>query len=234
MMRCVFVLDLFNGAVVHAVRGEREKYEPVEQSSQIVKSSDPIQILEELNPREVYVADLNRITRSGENLDLINQISKMAKTMADIGISNLYDVKLLPLDCVPVLGTETTSLDLICEASDIREITVSIDLFKKKVLTQDAHLQVHPLELIKYLNSLAIKEIILLELDRVGTSAGLDERFLRESASLSHHDLILGGGVKDASDLDRLEKLGIKGALVATAIHNGTMPLKMIRRTSTS
>ncbi len=229
MMRCVFVLDLFNGEVVHAVRGERDKYVSIEKSSLVVDTSDPIQILETLAPREVYVADLDRITGSGDNLDVIGQISERARTMADIGISSIEDVELLPRGCIPVLGTETASLDLIKKASDIRDVTVSVDLISGRVLTQDPALQVSPLDLIRELNDPSLKEIILLALDRVGTSEGFDDLFLRSAALESEHELLLGGGVKDESDLDELKSLGLAGALVATALHLGKVPLERIR-----
>jgi len=41
--------------------------------------------------------------------------------------------------------------------------------------------------------------------------------------------LILGGGVKGLEDLQALEDLGFSGALVATAVHNGKIPVKMMR-----
>ncbi|HPJ30250.1 MAG TPA: HisA/HisF-related TIM barrel protein [Methanothrix sp.] len=230
MTRCVFVLDLFNGSAVHAVRGEREKYQPIAMSSKVVGTSDPLSILEELRPKEVYVADLNRITGSGENLDLIGEMAGKAETMADIGISSLGEADLLPLSVRPVMGTETGSLGLIEEASSKREFTVSLDLFGGEVLTRDPALKVPPLDLIGRLNPLPINEIILLSLDRVGTSMGLDEAFLRKAADLSDHPLLLGGGVKDSSDLDRLEELGLAGALVATAVHEGKISLEAIRR----
>ena len=229
MIRCVFVLDLFNGSAVHALRGEREKYRPIQEMSKIVVTSDPLSILDLLRPKEVYVADLDRITGSGDNLDLIGEIGKKAEMMADVGISSVEELEFLPRPCKPVLGTETGSFDLIMAASLKREVVVSIDLFRGAVLARDPALRVSPLDLIRRLNPLPLKEIILLSLDRVGTSAGLDEIFLRKAAGLSAHPLLLGGGVKDASDLDRLEDLGIAGALVATAVHRGTIPLEAIR-----
>lgn len=229
MTRCVFVLDLFNGAVVHAHRGERETYEPIEKSSSLVQTSDPLRILELLKPREIYVADLDRITGSGHNLDLIEEMSQRSSAMVDWGISSLADIDLLPDGCRPVLGTETASLDLIRRASRSRRIVVSIDMFRREVLARDPRLQVPPLDLVRELDELDLGGIILLELDLVGTSAGIDEDFLGEAASLSSHDLILGGGVKDSRDLLRLEELGIEGALVATAIHQGAIPVEAIR-----
>ncbi len=229
MTRCVFVLDLFNGSAVHAVRGEREKYQPIGAKSKVVGTSDPLSILEALRPKEVYVADLDRITGSGDNLALIGEMAKKAETMADVGISSVEELELLPLDCRPVLGTETGSFDLLKRATSKREVTVSLDLFGGEVLTRDPSLKVSPLDLIWRLNPLPIKEIILLALDRVGTSTGLDEAFLRKAADLSDHPILLGGGVKDGSDLDRLEDLGLAGALVATAVHGKSIPLERMR-----
>jgi phosphoribosylformimino-5-aminoimidazole carboxamide ribotide isomerase len=229
MTRCVFVLDLFNGSAVHAVRGEREKYQPIETKSLVVNISDPLSILDKLKPREVYVADLDRITGIGDNLELIGEIARKAETMADIGISSVGELDLLPPACTPVLGTETGSFDLIERASSRRKVTVSIDLFGGDVLTRDPSLKIPPLDLIRKLNPLPIKEIILLSLDRVGTSKGLEERFLEAAADLSDHPVLLGGGVKDDSDLERLEEMGLAGALVATAIHDGSIPLEKIR-----
>jgi phosphoribosylformimino-5-aminoimidazole carboxamide ribotide isomerase len=68
-----------------------------------------------------------------------------------------------------------------------------------------------------------------MELDRIGTCAGLDEEFLEKARARSRHPLILGGGVKDEKDLEALEKIGFSGALVATAVHNGMIPLKRIQ-----
>jgi phosphoribosylformimino-5-aminoimidazole carboxamide ribotide isomerase len=229
MTRCVFVLDLFNGSAVHAVRGERERYLPIDTASAIVRTCDPLAILDSLRPKEVYVADLDRIMGSGENLDLIGEIAREAETMADVGISSVEDLDLLASEVTPVLGTETGSFDLIEEASFKREVVVSIDLFGGAVLARDPALIVSPLDLIRKMNPLPLKEIILLSLDRVGTSTGLDEPLLRKAADLSDHPLLLGGGVKDGSDLERLEDLGIAGALVATAVHSGKIPPEALR-----
>ncbi len=230
-MQCIFVLDLFNGAVVHAVRGERSRYEPIDRSSHVVSSSDPVLVIEEIRPKEIYIADLNILTGSGDNLATIRKISRMAKTMADIGASQIFDLDHLASDVSPVLGTETASLRLIEEASLQRDVVVSIDTKAGRVLARDdPELAIQkPLEILARLNSIPLEAIILLDLDRVGTSLGLDIEFLENAVSISDHALILGGGVKDASDLRALEDLGFHGALVATAVHNGKIPLEMMR-----
>jgi phosphoribosylformimino-5-aminoimidazole carboxamide ribotide isomerase len=231
-VRCIFVIDIFNGTVVHAVRGERERYEPIDRYSRVVSTSDPKEVVRVVRPKEVYIADLNQITGTGkgENLGAILAISCLARTMADIGVSNLSDLDHLPERVTPVLGTETASLKLIEEAALQREIVVSVDMKNRKVLSRDPELAaLSPLDVLRRLNGFPLAGVILLELDRVGTSLGLDREFLEKASSVSDHPLILGGGVKGLEDLVALEKMGFCGALVATAVHNERIPLEMLR-----
>ncbi len=229
-MRCIFVLDILNGAVVHAVRGERSRYAPIAGFSRIVSTSDPLAIVQELRPREVYVADLNLLTGRGDNLAVIRKISTVTKIMADTGISMTDDLARLPPSVSPVLGTETASLQLIEEAAIEHRIVVSIDMMKRKVLARDPELAGQtPLQLLQRLNGLQLEGIILLELDRVGTSAGLDRQFLIDAAAITKHPLILGGGVKEEEDLLALEDMGFSGALLATALHNGRIPVARVQ-----
>ncbi|MCK9565102.1 MAG: HisA/HisF-related TIM barrel protein [Methanothrix sp.] len=229
-MRCIYVLDILNGAVVHAVRGERSRYEPIAAFSQIVSTSEPLGILQEIRPKEVYVADLNLLTGRSDNLAVIKKISDRTKTMADTGISKAGDLDRLPASVSPVLGTETSSLQLIKEAAIERRIVVSIDMMKRKVLARDPELAGQtPLQLLQRLNGLKLESVILLELDKVGTSAGLDEKFLEAAAEASKHPLILGGGVEGEADLKTLEEMGFSGALLATALHNGRIPVELVQ-----
>jgi phosphoribosylformimino-5-aminoimidazole carboxamide ribotide isomerase len=234
-VRCIFVLDILNGAVVHAVRGERSRYEPIAAFSRVVDTSEPLEIIKALRPREIYVADLDLLTGRGDSLELIGRISGMAETMADIGISRASDLGLLPPAVSPVLGTETASLALIKEAScradsGGRRPVVSIDMRNGKLLAADPALaEMTPMDLLKILNSLEVEAVILLDLSRVGSSAGLDIPLLEAAAEVTEHPLILGGGIKGEEDLAALEEMGFAGALVATAVHSGKIPLSRIQ-----
>ncbi len=216
MFRTIFVLDIYNSVVVHAKRGERDSYEPVR--SVIVDSTDPLEIINSIQPSEVYVADLNRLQGRGDNLEVIRDISARTKTMCDIGISSSAD---LLEDCgtsTRILGTETAPFALMCNASPV---SVSIDIFKGSILAQDSNTPRNVLELVRVLNECNISDLIVLDMDRVGTSTGFDAGLLCDIVDESKHPVLLGGGVSDEDDLDALEEIGMKGALVATAIHNG-------------
>ncbi len=236
--RLIFVLDLLDGIVVHAKRGEREKYQPIHLFSSIVSSSDPVQVIEEVKPAEVYIADLNKIMGTGSNKEVIREIrNKNSRTRitVDCGIKNMKDLKeAVEAEIADniILGTETATMDLIAEVSksDISsDISVSIDLFNKEVLTNDKRMKIDPLLLIKELNAYPIQDVIVLELNRVGTKSGIDFDFLARAVEFSEHGILCGGGVRSYEDVRKMEEIGVKGALVATAVHDGAIPLSLLR-----
>ncbi|WP_410508068.1 HisA/HisF-related TIM barrel protein [Methanosarcina hadiensis] len=230
MFRVVFVMDIFNRTVVLAKGGIRENYRPVSDSSSVCKTSIPQEILELLRPGEVYIADLNALQGKGPvdtNAEIIREISLKANTMLDFGASSLKDVdKALSIAGTAVIGTETGSLSVIRDAAsrNPERISVSIDVKYGKILKQDPEIPENPFEIVKLLNDLPLKDLIFLDLDRVGTASGFDPEFLRKLAKSSVHDVLLAGGVRGMEDLLALNSLGIKGALVATAIHSGSVP----------
>ncbi len=228
-MRCIFVLDIFNGEVVHAVRGDRHRYKPIQVYSKLVSTSDPLAILKQIQPQEIYIADLNRLMGSGDNLAIIEKISSLRMTMVDIGVKKINDLSLLPKKTIPVLGTETASWNLIKDAAMQYKIIVSIDIKTGKVISEDPELAAQsPLTALKKLNLLPLRSVILLKLDRVGTSAGLDLEFLKNAIAVSKHPLILGGGVRNMTDVKTLRELGFEGVLVATAVHNRKIVLSAL------
>ena len=227
MFRVVFVMDIFNRSVVLAKGGIREKYLPVSDSSIICSNSDPLDIVEFLRPREVYIADLNILQGKGPletNAEIIREVSLRADTMLDFGISSMEEVdKALSIAGTAVIGTETGTLSVIKDAAfgNPGRISVSIDMKHGKVLKEDPEIPENPFEIVKILNNFPLKDLIFLDLDRVGTASGFDPEFLRKLVEYSRHSVLLAGGVRDMEDLFTLERLGIKGALIATAVHSG-------------
>ena len=231
--RLIFVMDLLDGVVVHAKRGEREKYVPIHRFSSIVTSSDPACVLETIKPKEVYIADLNRLMSTGNNRPILKDLrtrNRDLKIMLDYGVKGMEDLKeAVDAEMADkfVLGTETISLELLEEASKsdiINDICISLDLFNNEVLTSDTRMKIDPLLLIKELNKFPVRDVIVLELNRVGTKSGIDFEFLARAVELSEHDILCGGGVRNCEDVHKMAEIGVKGALVATAVHDGGIP----------
>lgn len=89
MFRIVFVLDIYNGTVVHAQGGDRRNYMPVHLSSKVCETSYAVDVVQNLNPQEVYIADLNLLQGEKQpyaNKAAIMEICSMIPTMLDAGI----------------------------------------------------------------------------------------------------------------------------------------------------
>ncbi|MBN1133770.1 MAG: phosphoribosylformimino-5-aminoimidazole carboxamide ribotide isomerase [Methanosarcinaceae archaeon] len=235
MFRIIFVLDLYNRNVVHAEGGNRREYKPVHLNSTICTSSEPVEVIDTVKPAEVYIADLNILQDMGAhdtNFEIIRLVSRRTKTMVDLGISTLSDVlEALSLADTVVLGTETVSMETIANAASEfpGSVNVSIDKKNGRILRSDPHMPEDPFKIVDLLNEMDIRDIIILDMDRVGTSTGVDVQFLSKIVSASAHDVLLGGGVRDMVDIEFLNNIKIKGALVATALHNCSIPLELIQ-----
>jgi phosphoribosylformimino-5-aminoimidazole carboxamide ribotide isomerase len=229
-------MDIFNRSVVLAKGGVREKYLPVSDSSIICNDSDPLNIVEFLQPREVYIADLNLLQGKGSreiNEELIREVNLRANTMLDSGISSMEEVdKALSIAGTAVIGTETGKLSVIKNAAfgNPERISVSIDMKHGKVLKKDPKIPEGLFDFVKILNDFPLKDLIFLNLDRIGTASGFDSEFLRTLVEYSRHSVLLAGGIRDMEDLLTLERLGIKGALIATSVHSGMISPSMLSK----
>lgn len=224
-MKLFFVMDIMNGIVVLAEKGERHKYRPVAEKSLVVKKSNPLEVLEEIKPRFLYVADLDRILGKGSNLNMLNSIStKVEEMIADCGFRSLEELK--NANFIPVLGTETFD---ITKVADIRgDYYVSLDFRDEKFLDASGRFEDFKSAL-EFLNSFSFKGVIVLNISRVG-SGNPDFELISNVLSLSANPVYLGGGVSGLDDLEKLRDLGCDGVLISSAIHRKAIPLDLIQK----
>lgn len=228
MFRLILALDLLDGKIVHAIRGEREKYTPIHVFSKFVETSDPLAVIEKMMPEEVYIADINRLMGTGDNRGDIQSVSTFCSTMLDWGVRRIEDVEFASgiADNV-ILGTETSSFKLI-EESTAFDISVSIDIKNGRVLSPDDD-KSDSLDFVRKLNDYDVMDLIILEINRIGTKSGVDAEFLGDVLAISDHEIIVGGGISNAADISVLREIGASGVIVSTAIHDGSIPIRSIR-----
>ncbi len=233
MFRTILVLDIFDGIVVHAVRGMREQYLPIAGASSVCETSGAVEIVRAIDPDEVYAADLNRIRggAAGDNFQVVRDISGYCKTILSCGVRSAEDALLgLAIADTVTIGTENADFNVIgqaCEIADASRLHVNIDLMDGKILT-NTEISLTPLEAVDKLNDYPINHLIIIDLTKVGTESGINTDFLEEAVARSDHPVIFGGGVRDMNDLDLLRDLGVAGALVATGVHNLEIPVEML------
>jgi len=232
MFRTILVLDIFDGVVVHALRGKREEYLPVADFSSVCETSDAADIARTLRPTEVYAADLNRIRGIGDNFQVIKDVSEYCRTILSCGVRSAEDAALgLTIADTVTIGTENADFGVIgdaCEMCDVSRLHVNIDLMDGRILT-NTRISLTPPEAVERLNDYPINHLIIIDLTKVGTEYGIDLDLIGDAVARSDHPVIFGGGVRDLNDLDLLRDIGVAGALVATGVHNRAMPVDLLQ-----
>jgi phosphoribosylformimino-5-aminoimidazole carboxamide ribotide isomerase len=228
-MEIIFAMDIRGGIVVKGYKGDRERYEPIERHSTICTTSDPINVIDAIKPRRTYIADLDRILGGGSNSYIIKRISTRTKTLIDLGIRRLDDVREAErMGETAIIGTETGSLDVIRAAQSMR-VAVSVDVKDGSATSLDPALSGDPLKVVERMNLYKIRAILLMNMDLVGTKQGVDFDFIEKVIDVSGHPIVVAGGIKNSEELDKLEDLGAAGVVLSTAIHEGIIPVEVVR-----
>lgn len=237
-MRIIGVIDIREGRAVHARAGQRDAYAPVTLAAGVHVDGDSVTLARtylDLGVRELYLADLDAIVGGMGRLNagvIANVAALGAPVWVDAGVCTAADAaKVLQAGgATTIVGLETLPdferLADLCGAIGHDRVAFSLDLRDGAPLTVPnvPHASSSPADIARQASACRIERIIVLDLARVGTGAGVDVGVMtaiREAAPGAA--LFAGGGVRDASDLDALTSSGFDGALVATALLNGAI-----------
>ena len=222
-MIVVPVIDLKGGLVVRARGGERRWYRPIETPLALgSKAVDVVCGLMSIYPfSTLYVADLDAIEGSGDNASVLTALKEAfprLRLWVDNGAANIEAVEaIVRADwAVPVVGSESQrDVALMRACAPSNQVVLSLDFRQDRFegpeqLMTETHLW--PMT------------VIVMTLARVGTTAGPD--FARIAAVLhlaGERRIFAAGGVRSRSDLVKLCEIGAAGALMATALHDGSV-----------
>ena len=240
MLKVIPVLDVFGGVAVHAVRGRRSDYKPLK--SVLCESIDPVEVavaFKAFGFGELYVADLDAITCKQLDSSLLKRITSKTglKLMVDAGVTSLEKAEKVFETQVSkvIIGTETL-LNTRFVADAVKsfgseKIIVSVDLNGDQIISgiELGKLKA-PLAFLHELEALEVSQIIVLDLTRVGSGEGVNTAFLREVTNSVKADVLVGGGVRDITDLQELKDLGVFGVLMATALHSGKISPESLKQ----
>lgn len=230
-MQIIPVIDLLNGQVVHAKHGNRASYQPIQ--SQLCPTSEPIAMVDAIMRVHsfecLYIADLNAIQSGGNHQTTITEIKQRYPQLTlwvDAGfkeIATIHYYRALGIEII--LGSESLHdiehYQLLLASSDNNAI-LSLDFRENQYQG--------PTALIESADCWP-QNVIVMTLSKVGSKAGPDIAQLQAIKLLIETNknrpqpiqIIAAGGVRDDSDLQMLKGLGLAGALVASALHTGTI-----------
>ena len=219
------VLDLKGGRIVHARAGDRAHYRPIR--TPLAKTSSPADVLAgllSLAPfRRLYIADLDAIEGRADNRKAITRLGRLHKTLeiwVDCGATSVEAaINTAGPAVVPVLGSESLpdsdTLAATRERLGDDGCVLSLD-YRGGEFVGPVLLETEP--------ALWPHNVIVMSLARVGTDLGPDFPRLAAIKEKAGNRLVwAAGGVRGPQDLERLAAMGIAGALVASAIHDGRL-----------
>jgi|JRHI01.1.fsa_nt_gi HisA/HisF family protein len=220
-MDVIPVIDVRHGVAVHARQGRRDQYKPLE--TPLAQSSDPVAVARGLLSffpfRAIYVADLDGIEGRGRDEGLAARLTAAAPGVEFwIDDGDSADAAAASAGVLlPVIGSESLAGD---DLEKLRKepggrFALSLDF------RGDSFVGPHAL-----LDDAALwpERVIVMTLARVGAAEGPDLQRLSEIiARAGGRRVYAAGGVRNLADLETLRGVGAAGALVATALHAGTI-----------
>jgi phosphoribosylformimino-5-aminoimidazole carboxamide ribotide isomerase len=232
-LRVIPVLDVRAGRAVLARGGRRETYAPVR--SLLVRGGavgHPLTLARAyhdiLDCDEWYVADLDALAGGPVQRALLGALAGLrGRLLVDAAVTTPDRARELVAEGATrvVVGLETLAsfdaLTLVARAIGPKRVAFSLDLRDGATLVE-APLSGTPLEVARAAVVAGAGAIIVLDLARVGSGRGVDLVLVEAlRRALPHVELLAGGGIGTARDLERLAHAGLDGALVATALHDG-------------
>jgi phosphoribosylformimino-5-aminoimidazole carboxamide ribotide isomerase len=213
------VIDLMGGRAVRAVAGNRAGYRPL--ATPLCPDGEPLSaargFLGVHDFRRLYLADLDAIAggaRQDAVLGRVRAAFPRLELWVDAGFASAQDAAdWLRLGLGrPVFGSESLA-DAQPPASP--GAILSLDFRGDRFLGPPALLD-DP--------ALWPADVIVMGLHDVGTGRGPDTaRLQRILQAAGARRVYAAGGVRGRADLEALARLGVSGALVASALHDGAI-----------
>jgi phosphoribosylformimino-5-aminoimidazole carboxamide ribotide isomerase len=228
-MEIVPVIDLMQGQVVRAVRGERKAYRPV--VSALCDGSNPIDVARALcrhcDSTRLYVADLDALMGGAPQLNALRALTNALPELElwlDAGFTDATSARGLlerigasAARIVPVFGSESLHSAAALAGLSQMEGEFMLSLDRRDGRRLDA---AGCWEAPQHWPA----RVIVMTLERVGAHSGPDLDTLREVRARSAATRLIGaGGVRDVDDLRQAEAAGADAWLVASALHDGKL-----------
>lgn len=225
------VVDILNGEVVRAARGDRASYRPI--VSPLCRSHAPLTVARILcahcDSDQLYVADLDALQGGAAQLAVLAALlddQPRLRLWVDAGLSDGEGARTLLAALgtradrvVPVFGSESiASAEALagCFAPGDPDAVLSLDRLRGRRLDASGAWDTP---------TCWPRRVIVMTLERVGADTGPDLETLAEVRARSPSTALIGaGGIRDAEDLERAAAAGAAGWLVASALHDGRIP----------
>jgi phosphoribosylformimino-5-aminoimidazole carboxamide ribotide isomerase len=234
-MELIPVLDVMQGRVVRAVRGDRRAYQPI--VSSLCPGSDPVTVAQTLCRHTaasvLYVADLDALQGGAVQVGVLRDVVAAlpgVRLWLDAGFADVRAVRRLMAPLGPDVAARIDPVYASESLQDVQALAEVVDPAdapgRRAILSLDRRggQRLDPAGCWER-PGLWPARVIVMTLERVGAGTGPDLDTLAEVQRRSPSTRFIGaGGVRDAGDLSAARQAGATAWLVASALHDGRLP----------
>lgn len=232
-MKIIPAIDLQNGEAVRLYKGDYDK--------KTVYSKNPLEIaqkFERMGATDLHLVDLDG-AKIGQtrNLELVRKIKDETRLKIEIGGGiRDFDTVRMYLEQIGVerviLGTAAVENPDFLKELLIKygpsKIIVGVDIREGFVSTSGwlEKTSLPYLSFLKKLERIGVKTTIITDISKDGTLTGPNFKLYDEISKESSLNVIISGGVKDNSDIQRTTRSDFYGIIVGKAYYEGKINLE--------
>ena len=233
-MKIIPAIDLMDGKVVRLYKGDPK--------NKTIYSDNPIEIAKKwefAGADMIHVVDLDATLGSGENLQMIQEISKNISIPLQVagGLRSEEKIsKVLDFASRVVIGTiamqlkeseQENILSDFIETFGNDRIVISIDHINGKIVTHgwqnntDIDLLDATHEFVKY----GFTEFLTTNVSKDGTLEGPDLSSLSDICQIKNCNVIASGGISKMKDIEDVKKFHPFGVILGKALYEGLVSI---------
>ena len=238
-MKIIPAIDLMDGKVVRLYKGDPK--------TKIIYSENPIEIAkkwESAGADILHIVDLDATLGNGENLKIIQEISKNVSTPLQVagGLRTEEKIsKTLDFASRVVIGTiamqlkeseQGNILNDIIQTFGNEQLVISIDHIDGKIVTHGwqnntgINLFEATNEFIKY----GFTEFLTTNVSKDGTLEGPDIESLEKICRIEHCNAIASGGISKMQDIQNIKKINPFGVILGKALYEGLVSIEEAKK----
>ena len=230
MTSIIPVVDVLQGRVVRAVRGDRKSYQPI--VSALCESSEPVAVARRLcefcASDRLYLADLDALQGGSVQTDVLRTLLQALPNLelwVDGGFADADAAQSL----VQALGADGTRVVIVHASESLRsrdDLARSVDPQSRGGRNAVLSLDRRDGQRLDAAGAWDAPElwpprVIVMTLERVGSDAGPDLDTVLDVKRRAAGRMVIGaGGIRDDADLARAAAAGIDAWLIASALHD--------------
>ncbi|SDL70035.1 1-(5-phosphoribosyl)-5-[(5-phosphoribosylamino)methylideneamino]imidazole-4-carboxamide isomerase [Sediminibacillus halophilus] len=230
-MKIIPAIDLIDGKCVRLYQGDFSRstqvgMDPEAQLAAFIRDGADM----------IHIVDLDGArSGKGSQLELITRLCRLSTVPIEVGggIRTMDTVeRLLKAGASRlVLGTSALEDDAFLKAvlkTYPEHVVIGIDAKDGKVAVRgwETVLEIDFIDFAREMEGLGVKTIVFTDISKDGTLSGPNLQALQQISQAVDCNIVASGGIKDMDDLRKLEKIGIKEAIVGKAIYDGRVSLK--------